>query len=336
MLAALALLMIGYSVFASLQISVTHFSPDNYRDHRMSRMMGIVLLAALSGLQLGHFTWLQYDWPTVGNPAYQALLFAVAPSFYLFSTPLLKARALSPHRAALHALPILAAPFLPVDFTRPAAFLVGAAYLLVLGADIYSLRSERDEYRRELVLLGAAFVIAILVTVLALGWPQLPERMFFELYSISIGMALLLITITLARAPQLSVEVSELAQKAYSRSTLGQIDVDETLTRLDALMREQELYRNADLDLKSLADRVDLPGHQLSELINSRLGKGVSRYIRDYRVADAQRLLLEKPSMSVLAISLEVGFSSQSSFYTAFREQLGMTPGKYREIHTQK
>jgi len=146
----------------------------------------------------------------------------------------------------------------------------------------------------------------------------------------------LLVNIALARAPQLSVEVSELAQQAYARSTLGQVDIDDALERLEALMRDQRVYRNADLDLKSLAARLDLSGHQLSELVNSKLGKGVSRYIRDYRVAEAQRLLLEKPSLSVLAISLEVGFSSQSSFYTAFRENLGMTPGKYREIHTGK
>jgi len=176
---ALALLMIGYSVFASLQISITHFASDSYPGQRMSQVMGIVLLLALSGLQLGHFGWLQYEWPVIRHPLYLVLLFAVAPSFYLFSTPLLKARALSAPVATLHALPVLAGPFLPIALARPAAFLLGAAYLLGLGIAINALRRERADYRRELALLAVVFVIAILVTVLALGWPPLPERVFF-------------------------------------------------------------------------------------------------------------------------------------------------------------
>ena len=70
MLAALALLMIGYSVFASLQIAITHFASEAYRDQRQSQAMGVVLLAALSGLQLGHFVWLQFDWSAVSHPIY--------------------------------------------------------------------------------------------------------------------------------------------------------------------------------------------------------------------------------------------------------------------------
>ncbi|MCB1925855.1 MAG: AraC family transcriptional regulator [Gammaproteobacteria bacterium] len=330
---ALALLMTGYSVFASLQIAITHFASDSYREQRQSQVMGTVLLAALGCLQLAHFVWLQFDWPLIAHPVYLAMLFAVAPSFYLFSTPLLKARVLTLPHAALHAAPVVLGPLLSDALARPVAFLLGAGYLLALGIAVHALRAERTAYRRELALLGLVFVIALFVTILALGWLRVPERLFIELYAIAIGTAFLLVNIALARAPQLSLEVSDLAQQTYARSTLGQVDVDAALERLASLMREHKPYRDPALDLRGLAQRVGLSAHQLSELVNSRLGKGVSRYIRDYRVADAQALLLEKPSLSVLAVGLEVGFSSQSSFYAAFRESLGMTPGKYREIH---
>lgn len=336
MLTTLALLTIGYSVFASVQIAISHFGSDSYRDHRLSQFMGLLLLSALSGLQLGHLGLLQFGWPTVVHPLYQSLLFAVAPAFYLFSTPLLRARSLPVPVVVVHALPVLVAPFLPVAVARPGAFLLGAAYLVALALAVHALRHERDGSRRELALLAVVFAIAIVVTVLALGWPQLPESWFFALYSIAIGVALLLVSLALARAPQLPTEVSEMAQQAYARSTLSQVDTEAVVARLEALMREQKLYRDPDLNLKDLAAQAGLSGHQLSELVNSRLGMGVSRYIRDFRVAEAQQLLREKPSLSVLAISLEVGFSSQSSFYTAFRESLGMTPGKYREIHVRR
>ncbi|MGE8357156.1 MAG: helix-turn-helix domain-containing protein, partial [Microvirgula sp.] len=40
-----------------------------------------------------------------------------------------------------------------------------------------------------------------------------------------------------------------------------------------------------------------------------------------------------EPSASVLSVGLSVGFSSQSTFYEAFREIEGMTPGQFRKLH---
>ena len=98
-------------------------------------------------------------------------------------------------------------------------------------------------------------------------------------------------------------------------------------------MDQEQVYQNPDLDLALLAERMKLSPHQLSELINTRIGKGFSRYIREYRVEAAEDLLLDKPSMPVLSVGLEVGFSSQSNFYDAFRELSGMTPGQFRKVH---
>jgi len=101
------------------------------------------------------------------------------------------------------------------------------------------------------------------------------------------------------------------------------------------LMVQKRIYQNTDLDLSMLAHQLDVSTHQLSELINTRLGKGFSRYIREYRVSAAQEMLLSEPTVSVLSIGLDVGFRSQSNFYDAFHEILGMTPGSYRKLHKQ-
>ncbi|MEM7366395.1 MAG: helix-turn-helix domain-containing protein, partial [Pseudomonadota bacterium] len=42
----------------------------------------------------------------------------------------------------------------------------------------------------------------------------------------------------------------------------------------------------------------------------------------------------DHPSQSVLSVSLEVGFRSQSTFYAAFREVTGLSPGDYRKSMT--
>jgi AraC-like DNA-binding protein len=99
-------------------------------------------------------------------------------------------------------------------------------------------------------------------------------------------------------------------------------------------MQEEELFRRPDLDLPTLASHIGLSSHQLSELINTRLGKGFSRYVREFRVEAAEDMLQEELSASVLSVGMSVGFTSQSTFYEAFRELTGMTPGQFRKIHT--
>lgn len=52
-----------------------------------------------------------------------------------------------------------------------------------------------------------------------------------------------------------------------------------------------------------VAEAVGITSHQLSELINTRLGIGFSRYVRECRVNAAKALLISAPSRSILSIS---------------------------------
>jgi transcriptional regulator GlxA family with amidase domain len=104
---------------------------------------------------------------------------------------------------------------------------------------------------------------------------------------------------------------------------------------LDTLMRADRIYVDPELSLPSLAERLELNTHQLSELMNTRLGKSFSRYLREQRISATKAMLCDEPSASVLSVGLSAGFTSQSNFYEAFREIEGMTPGQYRKLHTQ-
>ena len=91
MLVGLALLLIGFSVFAAISLALTHFfRGELYQDNPMSRAAGLTLMVALGGLQVAHFWWLYFDKPWVDALAYRIALFAVAPAFFLFSQPLLR------------------------------------------------------------------------------------------------------------------------------------------------------------------------------------------------------------------------------------------------------
>jgi AraC-like DNA-binding protein len=332
MIKSTAILLIGFSVCYSFILTLTHFRCNNYKDQRFAQAMGVVLVLALVGLQLSHFMYLQHGSLWVHSSFYSALLFTVAPAFYLFSKPLLKAQEQMSIWAFVHFIPVLLVFFLSHGIALPLSFLMGAFYLLWLAFSLYALRKQRDRFRIELVILGTVFVIAVGVLLLGLAMPVLSERLFFTLYTIAIGMAFVLMAVALTYAPKVTDEVVEAARETYAVSTLKHVDCESSLKALDTLMQEQKLYKENNLDLHALAVELGLTAHQLSELMNTRLGKSFSRYLREQRVTAAQRLLKEEPSASVLSIGLDVGFTSQSNFYEAFREITGTTPGKYRKL----
>jgi AraC-like DNA-binding protein len=352
MMTALALLLAGYSLGCVLTLGLTHFSRSNYPEQDQARYMGLLLLFALGSLQAMHFFWLYPGEGWIGkggvnSPWYHATLFLVAPAFFLFSRPLLsplppaESAAGQYHRLLPHFLPTLLALLLPGRIALPLAFLVGALYLLWLARVLYTLRAERENYPHELLLLGTVFVIALLVAALGLAQPLLPEPWFYALYTQAIGAAFLLVQIALALRPRLSGEVQTSVQNSYanagySQSTLTQLDCSALLARLEALMQQDRCFTDPDLSLGTLAARLGLNSHQLSELINTRLGKGFSRYLREQRIAAAKSMLCAEPSASVLSVGLNVGFTSQSNFYEAFRELEGMPPGQYRKLYCRK
>ncbi|HNM63995.1 MAG TPA: hypothetical protein PKM04_04850 [Accumulibacter sp.] len=165
---SLALLLIGFSVVSALLLTVTHFRTANYSEQPVARNMGLSLVAALAGLQIAHWGWLYLDRTWIDTGLYRMLLFTVAPAFWAFSQPLLKAQTFvgSNSRTIIHALPIAIAPWLGRDLALPLAFVIGAGYLLALARDVHHLRMQRDEYAQEIVLLGTIFVIAVGVALL--------------------------------------------------------------------------------------------------------------------------------------------------------------------------
>ena len=332
---SLALLFIGFSVLSAPLLALTHFRDSNYSGQSGARIMGMVLVFSLAGLQLAHWGWLYLDLPWIMALPYRVLLFTVAPAFWGFSQPLLRPDhpTASRQKFVLHIVPITIAPWVTEELALPLAFVVGAGYLLVLTRDVYRLRGQRDQYTREILILGSIFVIALAVAGLGVFQAQLPEKLFFILYAVAIGLAFLLVQIALGLRPHLSEEVTDLVKAAYANSTLTRIDRDAAIERLISLMAAERIYEDPDLSLSSLAQRIELTGHQLSELINANLGKSFSRYLREQRVVAAKAMLCAEPSASVLSVGLSVGFTAQSNFYEAFREIEGMTPGQYRKLH---
>jgi len=83
-----------------------------------------------------------------------------------------------------------------------------------------------------------------------------------------------------------------------------------------------------------VANAFDVCYETLRKQFRKEVGITIGQYIRQARVDEARRLLLEtdKP---VYRISWEVGYSSDSSGIRAFKRETGFTMGEYRKQHRE-
>ncbi len=334
----LILFFTGFSIVSAVLLALSHFNCSDYRGRFMSRLAGLLLLAGLAGLQYAHYLYFQGDTEFIYSVFYQALLFVVAPAFYLFSRDVLKVADQDNENRfqpvfLLHFLPLLMGVFLPRHIALPLAFFIGTGYVFWLAKTIYALREQRRRFKLELVALAALFVVALMVLLLGVALPVISEKMFYSTYALLIGLAFFIALFTLISFPQITSDVAEAAQAAYAHSSLNNMDINALELKLRQFMEVEKLYANDALNLGILAEQMEISTHQLSELINTRFGKSFSQLVREYRVKAASDMLINEPQASVLSIGLSSGFNSQSSFYTAFREITGMAPGAFRKKH---
>ncbi|MCP5484380.1 MAG: AraC family transcriptional regulator [Spirochaetales bacterium] len=124
------------------------------------------------------------------------------------------------------------------------------------------------------------------------------------------------------------------ARVRYERSRLVSVDVDALANRLLALMNDEKLFADEDINLSRLSEYLNVRVHQLSELLNERFGKNFNTFINEFRVNEARRMLIEEPDRSVLSVGFASGFNSKSAFHRAFQAQTGVTPRQYRENYS--
>jgi AraC-like DNA-binding protein len=71
--------------------------------------------------------------------------------------------------------------------------------------------------------------------------------------------------------------------------------------------------------------------HTLSAVINEGYNKNFFDFINDYRIEEFKRLAATEQykHYTFLAIAMEVGFSSKTTFNRAFKKCTGQTPREY-------
>ena len=98
-------------------------------------------------------------------------------------------------------------------------------------------------------------------------------------------------------------------------------------------MQEEKLYLKEDFSLPSLAKKLGVSPHHLSQILNESLGQSFFDYAAQWRIVEAKKLLVSSESqhIKIEEIAEMVGYNSKSAFNTAFKKIVGQTPSQYRK-----
>lgn len=130
----------------------------------------------------------------------------------------------------------------------------------------------------------------------------------------------------------LQILKDEAERGKYTKSHIRELDVDAVVNRIVSLMSVDKIYRDEEISLKSFSEKLQLTPHQVSEILNSRLGMNFPTCINYYRIDEARDIFGKDRDASIVTVAYHVGFSSLSSFYSAFKKITGMSPGTYQKF----
>jgi AraC-like DNA-binding protein len=146
--------------------------------------------------------------------------------------------------------------------------------------------------------------------------------------------ALIFLFVVLAAAVLYIYRKRYLTKKTkYKDSPLQPDFAEECVDKPTGLMEKEKLYCDAGISLQSLAERLSISPHILSQVLNERLKRNFSDFINSYRIEEAKRILESRAGgqRKISVTALDVGFNTMAAFYKAFKKHTGGTPGDFQK-----
>lgn len=118
----------------------------------------------------------------------------------------------------------------------------------------------------------------------------------------------------------------------YEKSGLTHSLSKELKENLLNLFDIEKIYRENDINLESLAKRLNTTRHNASQIINEHFNMNFHEFINKYRIQEAKFILESdyKKSLHIIDIAYEVGFNNKVTFNKAFKKETHLTPSQYQ------
>lgn len=339
-------------------LALAHLSNAPGANRIANAWLGAFFLCAAGALLafIAERTGLNARYPLL-IPLTESIRFAMAPSLYFCVRYFTAVRHSWARTDYLHFLPALL--FLPLLFSggphlpRFLGILVGAGVKLQLL--IYWILSLRLLYKHSRVareitavpqkidLKWLKWLLLAIAAIMVLWYNQAFRVNGYMDRFAGIGylLAIYLLGFWSLRQRQIfpytateNAALAEVLQKKAGSPRLTGSAMQALKVQLAHLMEKEQVFTDTDLTLPKLAGRMGISVHELSYLLNNGHGQNFYQYINQLRVNRAKELMHSEKHrhLSILGIAFEAGFNSKTTFNTAFRKMIGMSPTEFRDL----
>jgi AraC-like DNA-binding protein len=189
--------------------------------------------------------------------------------------------------------------------------------------------------QKSISIIAILFLIALLQSYLVVD----QAKLVYELSVLAISGILILGMFSLIYRgmdnPQLFLTFTSnekqigLESSNYTSSALTVQMADTYLKQLTDFIASEKPYKIENLGIDKLAELTEIPPRYLSQIINQKLDQNFFDFINSHRIQEAQEQL-NHSNRRISEIMYDVGFSSRSSFNSAFKKYTNLTPSQYR------
>jgi len=221
-------------------------------------------------------------------------------------------------------------------------YLHALTYFLLTYLNIKSIeeRLPKNQLNKKTSVLNTQkYIVVGVVVVIILGAFFIAIQVYFSIYRrnmdyfyvLPVAILIYGLMYRAIKYPHSVIDFNQQDNKKYEKSGLTEQASKAYLERLEKMMTEEKIYKESNLRLGHLADKVGISTHHLSQLINNSFEQNYFDYINKYRVNEAKVLIEQTPNRNLLDVALEVGFNNKNSFNNAFKKQTGMNPTQFKK-----
>lgn len=323
------LLLGGWALFNSFFAALYLFFHKSVKENEANKLLGVFFLAlafksvypALCAHQTDLWCTLYYRWAIMCymllGPILLLYVHTFVVRFFIFRKLYL----------LLGVVPVLIW-LLPNDWLyHSLRFYTSQAWMFIfLGLAGWQIRKQNKKEH------GVLWLRVLVCGTFIIGLSALSKQ-FVELLALG-GLATLGFFYILIEKKEIvsypKVETSTLSTQKIEHDTAK---YRELAQEIEQQMQKEKLYLDSKLSLAVLAEEVQQPLHEVSRTINEQFRKSYPEYVNSYRIAEAkQRLQNDKNCQhNIASIAYDCGFSSLSTFNTAFKRFTKTTPSVYRK-----
>jgi AraC-like DNA-binding protein len=121
----------------------------------------------------------------------------------------------------------------------------------------------------------------------------------------------------------------------YKNSSLNPKDIESYKKRIIEAMETDKVFTDKNLSLQTFSEKVNIPKHFISEILNIHLKTNFQDFVNEYRVEEFIQLYSnpDNDHFSILGIATSAGFKNKATFNANFKKFKGVSPTEYRQQH---